>query len=169
MTRQPDLTSRSKTATPASVNIAAANRSILALHNVGEIRAQQAAVDMIELLQGLALDVCISKDELAVLEFRRKCALDVLDRAMGKPLNRNLTIMNTPEAAGANKDVQKTLEAAQQSAALLQMADQYVGRGVPYEEWPEEVKAFVSGGAAYSIIEDSGPAPPDEAPAAAAE
>ncbi len=122
---------------------------------MAEVEAQRLAPEMIRMLHGLALDVTIMPERLAVLEFRKSCAEAVLDRAMGKPIERKLAIVQDFGAGGTAGEVAKTLAAAQEASDFSRLCGEYVGRR-PYAEWPEAVKNSVEGAEAFDVPEETG-------------
>ena len=111
--------------------------------DLGELAAQAHAADMIEGLVGFAMDPTLPA------EFRRACMNDVLDRAMGKPTERSLSITQTQGIPEKNGEVQLTLDAAKRNAALYVEINRWVGQ-VPFEQWTQEVKDAVEGGEAFA-------------------
>ncbi len=123
-----------------------------AVRALGELEAQKLAPTMIRMLGAFAQEMTITADQLAALEFRRACANDVLDRALGRPIERKLAIVQDFSAGGSGGEVAKTLADAKRSNDLYAEIDAYVGKR-PLREWPEHVRDAVEGAEAFAEAE----------------
>ena len=127
-----------------------------AVRALGEIEAQRLAPEMIRMLGAFAQEMTITADQLAALEFRRACANDVLDRALGRPIERRLAIVQDFGAGGSGGEVAETLAAAKKSNDLYREIDEYVGKR-PLREWPEHIRDAVEGSEAFDVQEEARP------------
>lgn len=137
---------------PNRALLARAPASLEAVRALGEIEAQRLAPEMVRLLGGLAHDDTILPERLAVLEFRKACAEAVLDRALGRPIERKLAIVQDFAAGNGAGEVAETLAAATKSADLYREINEYVGRR-PLHEWPDHIRDAVEGAEAYDVQE----------------
>ena len=129
-------------------------RSLVGRFDIAEFLAQTEAAKCIETLAGFRDDMTLST------EFRRQCALDLLDRGYGKPTTKTQFTIAAPMQAEP-EDVY-----AEQVAGAITMADQfremtrYVGR-VPIDQWPAHVREM-----AGKVIEGAAETSGDDAPKA---
>ena len=133
---------------------AAGLRTMLSRYNLAEFQAQTHAVEMIDMLAGIALD------PTAPLDMRRNCANDVLDRAYGKAATQaRVEIIDPATRDPGGGTAGEAMRAAVASADLFRRLTDLTMRGVPSNLWPEDVLAAAGAGVAeaYAVeVKDIG-------------
>ncbi len=120
-------------------------RTLLGRYDMGRLEAQAHAAGAVQFLVG------VYEDMSAPLETRIRCANDVLDRAYGKPETRAQIEVVDPAASAEGEGDE--IVAIRATAELYQRLDDLVRRGVPPDEWPEDVRQ-IAGGLAASYEEN---------------
>ena len=122
---------------------AAGLRKMLSRYNLAEFEAQMYAVEMVQVLAGIALDPA------APLADRRGCANDVLDRAYGKSATQARVEIVDPSARDPDGGTAgEVMRGAVMAADLYRRLTDLTMRGVPSNLWPEDVRAAAGEGVA---------------------
>ena len=120
-------------------------RTLLSRYDMGQLEAQAHEVEIIQFFVGVV------RDMTAPLSQRIECGNHVLDRARGKPaVKAQVEVVNpTPEGGEEGEEI----IAIRATAELYQRLDDLVRRGVPPDEWPEDVRQ-IAGSLAASYEEN---------------
>ncbi|MDE2580917.1 MAG: hypothetical protein KGL52_04735 [Rhodospirillales bacterium] len=104
--------------------------------NMVQFTAQLHERDMVELLVGFALDATLPPP------LRRDSALDVIRLARGPvaPWIHDRATIDPDGIAPSGRPVADELAEIKKATALYQALDDLVRRGVPPEQWPEDVR-----------------------------
>ena len=110
-------------------------RHALGAYDVAEFYAQLHAAEAIETIYQFMSDPNLS------VEFRRSCALDLLDRGYGRPTTKAQITLTAPppDADMAADPVATQIEAAKVRGEQFLELQSYIGQ-VPYNMWPAHVK-----------------------------
>ena len=119
-------------------------RTLLSRYDMGQLEAQAHEVEIIQFFVGVV------RDMTAPLSQRIECGNHVLDRARGKPAVK--AQVEVVESAGADGEGEEII-AIRATAELYQRLDDLVRRGVPPDEWPEDVRQ-IAGSLAASYEEN---------------
>ncbi len=119
-------------------------RALLSQYDIAEFQAQTHAAAMIDLLANFAYDVTLPGDPLEVARFRADMAMRVLDRAYGKPAEKQYLKVEDNRAP-EDKTVTVEIETVRQAVTEFRQMDQYFH--LPPDQWPEWLRRRVSGGA----------------------
>jgi len=119
-------------------------RTLLSRYDMGQMEAQAHEVEIIQFFVGVV------RDMTAPLSQRIECGNHVLDRARGKPAAK--AQVEVVESAGADGEGEEII-AIRATAELYQRLDDLVRRGVPPDEWPEDVRQ-IAGSLAASYEEN---------------
>ena len=124
-------------------------RQALGTYDVAEFQAQLHAVEAVETLYQFMSDPLLAHD------FRRNCALDILERAYGKPTNKSQISLTAPppDSDVAADPVATQIEAAKVKGQQFLELQAYID-SVPFSMWPDHVKEMAGPDAAvYAEIE----------------
>jgi hypothetical protein len=100
--------------------------------SMAEFEAQKRVKDMVEVLAGIAMDAN------APLEIRRLCALDVIERADGKVVQKVQVQQMPVDETGTT--LEHEAEAATAEARLLAETEQWISSGADPSTWPEHIR-----------------------------
>lgn len=118
--------------------------------NLAQFRAQLHEEEMVELLVGFTRDITLPAS------LRRDCAKDVVTIARG-PIQPWIHLGETidPQAEGrTGNTVGAEIEAARLTSRMYEQITQLTMKGVPFEAWPEELKAAADPSmASFSVSE----------------
>ena len=127
-------------------------RAMLSQFDVAELQAQMYAADMVDLIANLARDVTLQPQDLDVARFRADMASRVLDRAYGKPAEKQYLKVEDNRAP-EDKTVTLEIETVRRAVDEYRQMDHYFH--LPPDQWPEWLRARV-GGQSSSAPDDSG-------------
>lgn len=119
-------------------------RAMMSQFDIAEFQAQTHAAAMIDLLASFAYDVTLPGDPLEVARFRAEMAMRVLDRAYGKPAEKQYVKLEDARAP-EDKAVTIEIETVRRAVTEFRQMDQYFH--LPPDQWPEWLRRRVSGGA----------------------
>jgi hypothetical protein len=105
--------------------------------SMAEFKAQGHVGDMVDILAGFAMDPTLD------VQFRRTCALDVIERADGKVAVKVQMQQVAVDSSGVTIDAEAA--DAMREAEQLAEAERWISGGLDPSEWPEAVRARFSG------------------------
>ena len=108
-------------------------RALTGRFDIAEFLAQCEAAKCIETLAAFRDDFTLAPD------FRRLCALDLLERAYGKPKVKGEIQLSAPPPAEAADDLVQHARATALMADQFRELNAYVGN-IPPEQWPAHVR-----------------------------